>query len=78
MQAASSASLGCPVGRDWAKASGREISDRGHIPAAIFRDYQAADLRTIPGGARSYLAPGFILSSVSRIALLPSAYARIG
>lgn len=28
--------------RDWAKASGLEISDRGRIPVAIFRDYQAA------------------------------------
>jgi hypothetical protein len=28
--------------RDWARASGLEISDRGRVPAAIFRDYQAA------------------------------------
>ena len=28
--------------RDWAKASGMKISDRGRVPAAIFRDYQAA------------------------------------
>lgn len=28
--------------RDWAKATGLEISDRGRVPAAIFRDYQAA------------------------------------
>jgi hypothetical protein len=28
--------------RDWAKASGLKISDRGRVPAAIFRDYQAA------------------------------------
>ncbi len=28
--------------RDWARASGMTISDRGRVPAAIFRDYQAA------------------------------------
>lgn len=28
--------------RDWARASGLEISDRGRIPAVIFSDYQAA------------------------------------
>ena len=28
--------------RDWAKASGMKISDRGRVPAAVFRDYQAA------------------------------------
>lgn len=28
--------------RDWAKASGMQISDRGRVPAAVFRDYQAA------------------------------------
>lgn len=28
--------------RDWAKASGMKISDRGRVPAAIFRDYQAS------------------------------------
>ena len=28
--------------RDWAKASGMKISDRGRVPAAIFRDYEAA------------------------------------
>jgi len=28
--------------RDWAKASGLKISDRGRVPAAIFRDYEAA------------------------------------
>jgi len=28
--------------RDWAKATGLQISDRGRVPAAIFRDYQAA------------------------------------
>lgn len=27
--------------RDWAKASGMKISDRGRVPAAVFRDYQA-------------------------------------
>jgi ribosome-binding protein aMBF1 (putative translation factor) len=28
--------------RDWAKASGVKISDRGRVPAVVFRDYQAA------------------------------------
>jgi hypothetical protein len=28
--------------RDWARASGLKISDRGRVPAAIFQDYQAA------------------------------------
>ncbi len=28
--------------RDWARASGMKISDRGRVPAAVFRDYQAA------------------------------------
>jgi hypothetical protein len=28
--------------RDWAKASGMKISDRGRVPAVVFRDYQAA------------------------------------
>jgi len=28
--------------RDWARTSGLQISDRGRVPAAIFRDYQAA------------------------------------
>ena len=28
--------------RDWARASGMTTSDRGRVPAAIFRDYQAA------------------------------------
>jgi hypothetical protein len=28
--------------RDWARASGRKISDRGRVPVAVVRDYQAA------------------------------------
>jgi hypothetical protein len=28
--------------RDWARTSGMQISDRGRVPAAVFRDYQAA------------------------------------
>jgi hypothetical protein len=28
--------------RDWARASGMQIADRGRVPAAVFRDYQAA------------------------------------
>jgi hypothetical protein len=28
--------------RDWARASGMQISDRGRVPAAVFRDYEAA------------------------------------
>jgi Lsr2 len=28
--------------RDWAKASGLNISERGRVPAAVFRDYEAA------------------------------------
>jgi hypothetical protein len=28
--------------RDWAKASGMKIADRGRVPAAVFRDYQGA------------------------------------
>jgi nucleoid-associated protein Lsr2 len=28
--------------RDWAKASGMKISDRGRVPATVFRDYEAA------------------------------------
>jgi hypothetical protein len=28
--------------RGWAKAAGMKISDRGRVPAAVFRDYQAA------------------------------------
>lgn len=28
--------------RDWAKASGMKISDRGRVPAVVFRDYEAA------------------------------------
>ena len=28
--------------RGWARASGMSISDRGRVPAAIFRDYEAA------------------------------------
>ena len=28
--------------RDWARTSGLQISDRGRVPAAVFRDYQAA------------------------------------
>jgi Lsr2 len=28
--------------RDWAKASGMKISDRGRVPAVVFRDYQEA------------------------------------
>ena|SRR6202049_2960391 len=28
--------------RDWAKASGIKISDRGRVPAAVFHDYEAA------------------------------------
>ncbi len=31
--------------RDWARASGMKISDRGRVPAAVFRDYQAAHYR---------------------------------
>jgi hypothetical protein len=27
--------------RDWARTSGMQISDRGRVPAAVFRDYQA-------------------------------------
>ena len=28
--------------RGWAKASGMKISDRGRVPATVFRDYEAA------------------------------------
>ena len=28
--------------RDWARTSGMQISDRGRVPAAVFRDYEAA------------------------------------
>jgi hypothetical protein len=28
--------------RDWARTSGLQISDRGRVPAAVFRDYEAA------------------------------------